>query len=234
MSPILVARGVQKRFVHPAGTVKVLKGVELAVQRGEFVAIVGESGAGKSTLLQILAGLEPLDAGEVLIEGENIAAMNDDAAARLRNRKIGFVYQFHHLVPELSALENAMLPLLVQGVREDEARKRAQALLAELGLGARLFHRPAELSGGEAQRVAIARALVARPALLLADEPTGNLDERTAEHVFALFREAARRAGAAVVMATHSLKLAQAADRAMTLAGGVLIAGIQMQLSENL
>ena len=122
----------------------------------------------------------------------------------------------------------------MQGVREDEARKRAQTLLAELGLGARLFHRPAELSGGEAQRVAIARALVARPALLLADEPTGNLDERTAEHVFALFREAARRAGAAVVMATHSLKLAQAADRAMTLAGGVLIAGIQMQLSENL
>ena len=234
MIPALVARGVEKRFDHPAGAVEVLGGVDLEVAPGEFVAVVGESGAGKSTLLQILAGLEPLDAGEVLIAGEAISAMDGDAAARLRNRRIGFVYQFHHLVPELTALENAMLPLLVRGEREPEARRRAQALLEGLGLAARAAHRPAELSGGEAQRVAIARALVTEPSVLLADEPTGNLDEATGARVFAMFREAARRAGAAVVMATHSLALARAADRALTLAGGVLEAGIRLPAAENL
>ena len=232
-APALVARALRKAFAHPTGSVPVLKGVSFTVARGEFVAVVGESGAGKSTLLQILAGLEPLDDGEVEIVGRAIHALADAEAARLRNHEIGFVYQFHHLVPELSALENAMLPLLVRGVPEEEAHARARALLAELGLEARLMHRPAELSGGEAQRVAIARALVGEPSVLLADEPTGNLDETTGARVFRLFRAAARRRGAAVVMATHSLRLARAADRACTLAGGVLHEGILLG-EENL
>ncbi|RME82531.1 MAG: ABC transporter ATP-binding protein [Zetaproteobacteria bacterium] len=220
MSALLRVEELSKSFPTPQGRLCVLDQVSFSVEAGEFVAIIGESGAGKSTLLQTIAALEPMDAGSVWIDGEAVHALAPEAQAWLRSRKLGFVYQFHHLIPELTALENVMLPLWVQGAPPDEARTRGMALLQRLGVAERAAHRPGQLSGGEQQRVAIARALAGNPKLVLADEPTGNLDERTGMQVFALFREVCREHGAAVVMVTHSLRLARRCDRVLVLSEG--------------
>ncbi len=216
------ASGLCKSFAAPTGELQVLRGTDFEVREGEFLAIVGESGSGKSTLLQILGTLDRPDAGEIWLEGESLIGLDAVQQARLRNAKIGFVYQAHHLIPELTALENVMLPLQVQGKGMDEARARAESLLARLGLAGRLAHVPARLSGGEAQRVAVARALATRPRLLLADEPTGNLDEHTAGEVFDLLRQLCSEEQAAVVMVTHSQSLAAACDRQLRLHEGRL------------
>jgi lipoprotein-releasing system ATP-binding protein len=219
---LLQVDNLYKGFDAPSGHIDVLRGVCLEVAAEEFVAVVGESGSGKSTLLQILGTLEPADAGEVLFEGQSIFGLSARTQARVRNERIGFVYQAHHLIPELTALENVMLPLQIRGLSQDEARARAHELLSRMHLEAREAHVPARLSGGEAQRVAVARALVGKPRLLLADEPTGNLDENTAEQVFAAMRELCADQGASVVMVTHSLSLASASDRTVHLKGGIL------------
>jgi lipoprotein-releasing system ATP-binding protein len=219
---ILEVQALTKGFPSPTGPIDVLRGVELSVAPHEFVAVVGESGSGKSTLLQIIGTLEPADAGDVRFEGQSIFGLSPRAQARMRNERIGFVYQAHHLIPELTALENVMLPLAIRGLAPAEALSRARELLSRLKLSAREAHVPAKLSGGEAQRVAVARALVGRPRLLLADEPTGNLDEATAQDVFAAMRELCAEEGAAVVMVTHSRNLAQSSDRTLHLRGGVI------------
>ncbi len=220
---LLHVNNLHKHFAAPAGALHVLKGVEFTLQEGEFLAIVGESGSGKSTMLQILGTLERPDQGEIVLDGEPVQALNSNRQAFLRNQKIGFVYQAHHLIPELSALENIILPLMVRGMETAAAESRGRALLERLGLGARESHIPAKLSGGEAQRVAVGRALAARPRLLLADEPTGNLDEHTAREVFGLLRQLCREENAAVVMVTHSLALADACDRTLLLHDGLLV-----------
>ncbi len=214
---MLRVRGLKKAFAAPAGRLQVLDGVDLDLGPGEFLAVLGESGSGKSTMLQIIGTLEPADEGEVVLDGRSLLDLAPSLQAKVRNEEIGFVYQAHHLIPELDAVENAMLPLLVRGDPEESARRRAVDLLERLGLGNRLRHVPARLSGGEAQRVAVARALAARPKLLLADEPTGNLDEKTAASVFAALRELAHEEHAAVVMVTHSRNLASACDRVLRL-----------------
>ena len=219
---LLEVSTLSKSFESPAGTIRVLAGVDMRVARREFVAVVGQSGSGKSTLLHVVGTLEPADGGEVRLLGESLLGLGAAETARVRNRNIGFVYQAHHLIPELTALENVMLPLLVRGEARDQARARARDLLTRLGLGERCEHRPGRLSGGEAQRVAVARALVGEPCLLLADEPTGNLDEHTAEEVFAAMRELCREENAAVVMVTHSSELARRADRVLRLHEGRL------------
>ncbi len=214
---------LSKSFDAPSGgRLEVLRDVNFTLEAGEFLAIVGESGSGKSTMLQTIGTLEPADAGLVELDGENLFALSAARQAWMRNRKIGFVYQAHHLIPELDALENVMLPLLVRGDDRASARRRAVELLERLHLEHRMGHVPARLSGGEAQRVAVARALAVSPRLVLADEPTGNLDENTAEEVFALFREACGREGAAVVMVTHSMRLARRCDRMLRLQHGKL------------
>ncbi|RMH59252.1 MAG: ABC transporter ATP-binding protein [Zetaproteobacteria bacterium] len=220
--PLLRVEHLAKHFASPSGRLEVLRDVSFTLEAGEFLAIVGESGSGKSTMLQTIGTLEPADAGEVYLAGEPILGLNAKRQAELRNRHIGFVYQAHHLIPELTALENVMLPLLVRGDTEQKARERARALLSALRLGARMEHIPARLSGGEAQRVAVARALATQPKLVLADEPTGNLDEGTAAQVFAMFREICSQERAAVVMVTHSLPLARRCDRMLRLHQGVL------------
>ncbi len=220
---MLQVRGLCKGFATPQGRLSVLRDVSFRVAAGEFVAIVGESGSGKSTLLQVIGTLEPPDRGSATLEEVALFTLSAREQARFRNRKLGFVYQAHHLIPELTALENVMLPLQIRG--GDGARSmrdRAASLLAELGLEARLDHIPGKLSGGEAQRVAVARALIGQPALLLADEPTGNLDEASAEVVFSLMLQACRKMGTAVVMVTHSHLLAEASDRVLLLKQGVL------------
>jgi len=214
---------LHKHFAAPAGTIHVLKGVEFTLHEGEFLAIVGESGSGKSTMLQILGTLERPDQGEILLDAEPVQSLNSNRQAYLRNQKIGFVYQAHHLIPELSALENIILPLMVRGMDTGAAESRGRELLARLGLEQRGDHIPAKLSGGEAQRVAVGRALAAHPRLLLADEPTGNLDEHTAQEVFGLLRQLCREENAAVVMVTHSLALADACDRTLVLHDGLLV-----------
>jgi ABC-type lipoprotein export system ATPase subunit len=219
---ILQVDNLQKGFDSPSGHIDVLRGVSLEVEPHEFVAVVGESGSGKSTLLQILGTLEPADDGDVLFEGRSIFGLSARAQARIRNEGIGFVYQAHHLIPELTALENVMLPLQVRGVPQADAEGRAHALLSRMHLDHRESHVPARLSGGEAQRVAVARALVGKPKLLLADEPTGNLDEATAHEVFTAMRELCAEEGASVVMVTHSLNLASSSDRMVRLSGGIL------------
>ena len=219
---ILEVDNLHKGFDSPSGHVDVLRGVFLKVAPKEFLAVVGESGSGKSTLLQILGTLEPADVGDVLFEGQSIFGLSPRVQARIRNERIGFVYQAHHLIPELTALENVMLPLQIRGMTTTEARDRAYELLVRMHLEARESHVPAKLSGGEAQRVAVARALVGKPRLLLADEPTGNLDETTAQQVFAAMRELCAQEGASAVMVTHSLSLASASDRVVHLKGGVL------------
>jgi len=217
---LLQVAGLQKTFASPGGGIRVLNGVDMQVAEREFVAIVGQSGSGKSTLLHILGTLESADAGEVHLDGEALFDMAPAEMASLRNRSIGFIYQAHHLIPELSALENVMMPLLVRGVGQEKAAERAGNLLERLGLAERTTHRPGKLSGGEAQRVAVARSLVGKPRLLLADEPTGNLDEHTAEEVFTAMQQLCREERAAVVMVTHSRVLANACDRQLLLHEG--------------
>ena len=194
-------------------------------RRGEMVALIGPSGAGKSTLLQICGLLEPPSAGEVLIKGEDAGKLSDDERTALRRTTIGFVYQYHHLLPEFSALENIVIPQMIAGIARKEAEGRAKELLNLVGLGKRLDHRPAQLSGGEQQRVAIARALANAPALLLADEPTGNLDHRTADEVFSLLTKLVKAVGLAAMVATHNLELARRMDRILTITDGELSEG---------
>lgn len=225
---LLRVEGLCKGFAAPAGFLHVLKELEFSLYEGEFLAVVGESGSGKSTMLQILGTLERPDAGAILLDGEPLQALAANKQAELRNRKIGFVYQAHHLIPELTALENVALPLLIQGVSAAEANQRSHELLARLHLEKRERHVPAKLSGGEAQRVAVARGLATKPRLLLADEPTGNLDERTAAEVFEVMQQLCREEHAAVVMVTHSSALASACDRVLHLHDGHLMdAGIR-------
>jgi len=230
MSPILEATRVVRCFTGGDGrAVEVLSGASLSLVAGECVAITGASGTGKSTLLHLLGALDRPDQGEVQLEGVPFARLSADALADVRNRRIGFVFQFHHLLRDFTATENVMMPLLIAGIAEAEARQRATDELARVGLAARAVSRVTVLSGGEQQRVAQARALVHRPAVLLADEPTGNLDAPTAARMHDLLLGAAREAGAAVVLVTHSRALASLADRVLALDGGLLRAADHLE-----
>ena len=220
--PILQVRELTKSYPSGGRRLEVLRGVSLQVERGEMVAIVGESGAGKSTLLHLLGGLDRPDSGSIRVAGRDMAALGEHERALLRNREVGYVFQFHHLLPEFTAEENVMMPCLIRRAGREEARSAARRLLEELGLKERLGHRPAELSGGEQQRVALARALVTGPAVLLADEPTGNLDFHSSEIVFSLIQEAASRRAAATVLVTHSERLALRCHRVCVLEEGML------------
>jgi lipoprotein-releasing system ATP-binding protein len=219
---VIQARDLFKSYPSGGRKLEVLRGLSLEVVKGEMVAVVGESGAGKSTLLHLLGGLDRPDSGSILLGGRELSRLNRVEAAALRNREVGYVFQFHHLLPEFTAEENTLLPCLIRREPLGESRRRARALLEELGLGERAKHRPAELSGGEQQRVALARALIGRPSTLLADEPTGNLDFRTSETVFSLIREAVSRRGTASVLVTHSERLALRCDRVCVMEDGVL------------
>ncbi|HEV8125123.1 MAG TPA: ABC transporter ATP-binding protein [Gemmatimonadales bacterium] len=230
MSAVLEARALRKTFRGGDGSlIEVLAGVDLSVSRGEFVAIMGVSGAGKSTLLHLLGALELPTSGEVQLEGVSFAQRSATELAEVRNRKVGFVFQFHHLLREFSALENVMMPLLIAGRDESAARSRAEELLAAVGLAGRMTHRPAQLSGGEQQRVAVARALVNDPVIVLADEPSGNLDQFNGERLHQLFATLSREFETALVAVTHNPMLAARADRVMTLEAGHLVphAGVE-------
>ena len=223
MTAILEAQGLRKLYQGgDGGTIEVLRGLDLAVSTGEFVAVTGESGSGKSTLLHLVGALDRPTSGQVLLDGTAYDGLDAEALAALRNRKIGFVFQFHHLLRDFSALENVAMPLLIAGQAPGAARRNARALLDAVGLGERVTHLPAQLSGGEQQRAAVARALATEPALLLADEPSGNLDERNAEQLHGLFAGLAREFRTAVIVVTHNRALASRADRILTLSEGVL------------
>jgi lipoprotein-releasing system ATP-binding protein len=214
---------VERRYHQGDATLEILKRAELAVWPGQSVALVAPSGAGKSTLLHIAGLLEQPDSGEVYLDGAATAGLSDAARTRLRRNAIGFVYQAHHLLPEFSALENVMMPQMIRGLSRADAEARATELLSYLGLGERLTHRPAELSGGEQQRVAIARAVSNVPRLLLADEPTGNLDPHTSDHVFHALRQLIKASGLTVVLATHNMEIAARMDRRVTLREGQIV-----------
>jgi lipoprotein-releasing system ATP-binding protein len=217
-------RGLVKSYEAPGGRLDVLRGLDLSITQGEMLAVVGASGIGKSTLLHVIGGLDSLDAGTVSIGDAAIDRMDDEARVAFRNRHVGFVFQFHHLLPEFTALENVEMPLLIAGRPRAEARAQAQELLGRVGLAHRVHHRPGALSGGEQQRVAVARALVCKPALLLADEPTGNLDEATGTDLHQLLRDMHREHGLTSVIVTHNAVLAAACDRAVRLEGGRIVA----------
>jgi len=219
----LSANGITKSFAVGGRTLTVLRDLELSVEKGEMVAIVGASGVGKSTLLHLLGGLDHVDAGSIAIGETMLTGMPDAEIVAFRNRQVGFVFQFHHLLPEFNAIENAEMPMRIARLRLSDARPRAEQLLARVGLAERLSHRPGMLSGGEQQRVAVARALVMRPSVLLADEPTGDLDEATAESLHALLREMHRDFALTSVIATHNPKLAAACDRILRLQEGRLV-----------
>ena len=219
----LEARGIVKMYTVGGTVLTVLRDLNLAVEAGEMVAIVGASGVGKSTLLHVLGGLDRADRGVVTIAGTDVMTLSDDGRVAFRNKHVGFVFQFHHLLPEFSALENAEMPMRIARVPRTESRPRAEALLARVGLSERLVHQPGMLSGGEQQRVAVARALVMSPSILLADEPTGDLDEQTAEALHGLLREMHAAYALTSVIATHNPRLAAACDRVLRLEGGVLV-----------
>jgi len=223
MSSLLEVRNLYKSYGNGDAKVEVVKGIDLTVEAGDTVALVGPSGAGKSTLLHIMGTIDRPSTGEVLFDGKNIFALADQPLASFRNRSIGFVFQFHHLLPEFSALENVMMPLLIGGTKKSLAEEKSRSLLDDVGLSHRITHRPGELSGGEQQRVAIARALVRSPRLLLADEPTGNLDMKTSEEVHALLYSIQRQTGISLVIVTHNEKLAAGMGRTVRIVDGRIV-----------